>query len=83
MSAKCYWIAPFPRNEDFLCENFEGNKSLTTYPEFTIAKKSVIHSKQLKKIEVLWLVKFMKICIPVIKSYTENATFSDGLIWTM
>ena len=39
MSAKCYWIAPFPRNEDFLCENFEGNKSMTTYPEFTIAKK--------------------------------------------
>ena len=49
MSAKCYWIAPFPRNEVFLCENFGGNKSTTTYPEFTIAKKSVIHSKQLKK----------------------------------
>ena len=39
MSAKCYWIA----------QNFEGNKSMTTYPEFMIAKKSVIHSKQLKK----------------------------------
>ena len=82
MSAKCYWIAPFPRNEDFLCENFEGNKSLTTYPEFTIAKKISDSFQTIKKIEVLQLVKFMKICIPVIKSYTENATISefDGLI---
>ena len=50
MSAKCYWIAPFPRNEDFLCENFEGNKSMTTYPEFTIAKKISDSFKTIKKI---------------------------------